>query len=85
MCTVGSLGSATLALPVPGLDKLELHDDSFMVKQYWRVIWGVPILCGLLQVFLLTCIFRYDTPVQLKKDGNWEDLTFVMSKIYKPN
>jgi len=85
MCTVGSLGSAALALPVPLPETLGNYEQDFIIKQYWRVIWGVPIVCGLLQIFLLTVIFRYDTPVQLKKDGNWEDLTYVMSKIYKPN
>jgi len=64
MCTIGIFLPALLGLPIP--NDPENYADDFIVKEYWRVVWGMPIIFVILQVILLLTIFRYDTPVALK-------------------
>lgn len=46
MCTLGILVCSLLGLAIPSKDgELEtVSDDSFLVQQYWRIVWGLPAL-----------------------------------------
>lgn len=52
------------------------------MQQYWRVVWGIPAFVVLLQVVLMTTIFKFDTPPALKQRADYDNLTAVLSKIY---
>ena len=65
-----------------------LYDESANltaadVDQFILIIFGIPILLGVLQLLLLLTVFRYDTPVLLHQKGETERLTILLSKIYK--
>jgi MFS family permease len=65
-----------------------LYDESANlaaddIDQFILVIFGIPILLGVLQLLLLLSIFRYDTPVLLHQKGDTERLTTLLSKIYQ--
>jgi hypothetical protein len=55
---------------------------DFIIIDYYRIVFGLPIVFAALQMMMLMSCFRYDTPVALKKSGNWEDLTKLMTKMY---
>ena len=68
--TVGIFVCALLGLPVP-YDGESFNIDSFVVQNYWRVVWSIPIFLALLQSTLLFLVFKYDTPFKLKKMGKF--------------
>ena len=39
---------------------------------------------GGLQLLALTFVFNYETPVTLKENNEWDKLTALMRRIYKP-
>ena len=39
---------------------------------------------GGLQLLALTFVFNYETPLTLKESGEWDKLTALMRRIYKP-
>ena len=41
-------------------------------------------LIGGFQLLLLAFVFNYETPVTLKENGEWDKLTALMRRIYKP-
>lgn len=45
MCTVGIFVVACLGIPLPATP-FDDHtpENEFLIKQYWRVIWGIPIV-----------------------------------------
>ena len=66
-----------------GIGDVETDDyDSFEIQYYWYIIFTIPIGFSLLQVLLLLCVFKYDTPIFLKQKGRTEDLNIFMNKIY---
>ena len=69
--TVGIFVCALLGLPVPYDDGESFNIDSFVVQNYWRVVWSIPIFLALLQSTLLFLVFKYDTPFKLKKMGKF--------------
>jgi hypothetical protein len=42
----------------------------------------VPIILSIIQVALMIFAFNYDTPKFLKQNGNSEELSELMNKIY---
>lgn len=42
-CTLGIFLVAAFCLPIPS-DEADLVDGTFIVDQYWRVVWGFPLL-----------------------------------------
>ena len=60
MITVGLLVALVLGL---GVRVGEKHIGS----QYWRFMFGFPLVIGLLQVLCFSLIFKYDTPKFLLK------------------
>ena len=65
-----------------------LYDESANltaddIDQFILVIFGIPIILGVIQLFLLLSIFRYDTPVLLHQKGDTARLTTLLGKIYQ--
>jgi len=81
MVTFGVLFTALLGLAIPG-DFNTLPKDSFIVSEYWRVMFGLPIVFAAAQVALLLFFFPYPTPLELKKAGNMDKLQELMGKMY---
>ena len=89
----GSLGSLTQilitlgifisnALGLPLLEDIKDAKPSFLNDNYWRVIFGVPIVFALIQSLLLMTIFKFETPKYLKQRKREEDLENLMKRIY---
>jgi MFS family permease len=84
MCTLGIVVCSLMALPVPSKQTAlnEVDPDSFIVTQYWRVVWGLPALFVLLQVTLMLTVFRFDTPVSYKQRADYDNLSQLLAKMY---
>lgn len=52
------------------------------VNYYWHIMFALPIITSVLQLFLLTFVFRYETPNFYKERGMTEELNTIMNKIY---
>ena len=74
MCTAGIFFVALLGIPIPDKPAENLAETSFLVKQYWRVIWGLPAVFVVLQVALMTSLFKYDVPLSYKRKGDYSTL-----------
>jgi len=81
MVAVGILIPSLFGLYFPE-NMNQTHTATFQVQHYWRVIWAFPILIACLQMSMLCCCFRFDTPVELKKRGEMEKLRVVLGKLY---
>lgn len=81
MCTFGIFLVVALGCPIPD-DVTTLEKDSFLVQNYWRVVWGLPLVFMLIQVGLMSAIFKYDTPEALKQRADYDNLTVLLSKMY---
>jgi hypothetical protein len=57
--------------------------NDWRVTQYWRFMFGLPIIFSLIQVTLLLTVFKYDTPKALKQRKENEKLHKLMTKIYE--
>jgi MFS family permease len=79
-CTLGIFLVAALCLPIPSED--DKFQDDFIVNEYWRVVWGLPLLLSALQMTLMITVFKYDTPTALKQRGDTDKLTELLSSIY---
>lgn len=82
MCTLGIFFISLLGLVIPNDPAIELSKDDFLVANYWRVIWGLPIFFSILQIILMIFVFKYDTPEVYKQNADYERLTELLSKIY---
>ena len=49
---------------------------------FLRVIFSIPIILSLIQQFLLSCVFPYETPVKLYLNNDHETLKILMNKLY---
>lgn len=52
---------------------------------HWRLIWFVPIVIALLQLFFLLVYYRHETPVYLKQQGREDELKHVLEFFYLPD
>ena len=60
-----------------------INPNDFYVNQYWRVIWATPALIAIVHTILhLTC-FRFETPIDLKKQNKEQELFVLMRRMYK--
>lgn len=84
MCTFGIVVPAALGLVVPDdlKDNKSEYADTFLVQNYWRVVWGVPFVFAIIQVLFLLTTYRFDTPVALKQNGEWDRLHILLAKMY---
>lgn len=83
MCTIGIFIIACMGIPIPNSpNELDNPKDSFMIANYWRVLWGLPIIFSVLQIVCMMLIFKYETPPVLKERADFEKLTELYSKMY---
>lgn len=68
--TVGIMVSFFFGLAIPDAptnpQEYADYTNSWKVQQYWRFMFGFPIIMAAIQVLLLLTVFRYDTPKMLK-------------------
>jgi len=92
--TFGIFLGPLIALPIPvkptcvDINKCPLLDDwkkNWNVKTYWHILFSLPIITAVLQLILLTFVFKYDTPTFYKERGMTEELNVIMNKIYSPD
>jgi len=67
--TFGAALPSTLALAYPPDIKTAKGSDDFYVNQYFRIIWAMPLVISLLQVILMSTVFKNESPVYLKMHG----------------
>lgn len=93
LITLGILISNALGVPLPdcviNLEKQELCikknpyvAGSFIMDDYWRIVFGMPIVFAVIQSVLLFTVFNYETPKFLKMTGRKAELNEIMGKIY---
>ena len=56
--------SNLVGIPLP-IDA-DVHEDTFVDTQYWRLLFGLPIAFSVIQSALLLTVFNYETPKFLK-------------------
>ena len=60
MCCLGILVPSLLALLIP--QTIDILEPGFMVTQYWRICWAIPIVIALLQLLMIQCFFPFESP-----------------------
>lgn len=83
MCNGGILISAFMQAGAPSREEHIPDEAAFFYNWYWRICWCIPFFVAIIQICLVTMIFPYDLPVDLKKAGKIEDLTILMAKIFE--
>lgn len=83
MCCVGILSASLISLPAPSRINTFETEDAFWYEDYWRVVLCVPFWMAFFQALLIYFVFRVELPVDLKKKGDVQNLTLLMSKIYE--
>ena len=79
MINVGILVSFLLGLNLPKSEDIKADPDG---QNWWRLMFGFPILiCGL-RMLLLVTVFRFDTPQSLISRGQEEKAKEIVKKIY---
>ena len=58
------------------------HYKECKTKLY--VIYLLPVALSVVQILMMLTVFKHDTPVMLKKSGDYQQLRVFMNKIY-PN
>ena len=86
MCTVGIMLPSLLSLAIPANPSVALDEnpDDWLVTGYWRVIWLAGASLILVQMLLLSTVFNYETPVDMKSKGENDRLVELMRKMYGP-
>ena len=86
MCTVGIMLPSLLSLAIPAdpIEALKENPDDWLVTGYWRVIWLAGASLILVQMILLSTVFNYETPVEMKSKGDNDRLVELMRKMYGP-
>jgi sugar porter (SP) family MFS transporter len=65
LITLGIFISNILGIPLPTTDE-EFKEDNFVNRNYWRLLFALPIAFAAIQSTLLFTIFNYETPKFLK-------------------
>jgi MFS transporter, SP family, galactose:H+ symporter len=81
LITLGIFISNILGIPLPTTDE-EFKDDNFVNRNYWRLLFALPIAFAAIQSTLLFTIFNYETPKFLKQHKKMGELNQIMGKIY---
>lgn len=88
MCTIGIVVIACMGIPIPddpygnNPGNSPYDKDSFMIQNYWRVCWGLPIVFSLIQVLLMVLVFKYETPIVMKENNQEDRLVELLNKLY---
>jgi hypothetical protein len=70
-----------LALP----DTIDMDvEQGWIVTGYWRVVWLFCLVVMLIQMLLIQLFFNYETPLDLKAQGRWDELSALMRSMYQP-
>jgi MFS family permease len=80
LITFGIFIANVLGTPLP--DSKTPIDKSFIQTEYWRVLFGLPIVFCIIQSCLLFTVFNYETPKFLKQTGREAELNEIIGKIY---
>ena len=83
--TLGAAIPCTFALAYPtDISNEDYPQYDFWTQQYFRITWSVPLLISFVQVLLITCVFRNESPVYLKEQNREEEIVRVFNKFYQP-
>ena len=83
MCTIGILVIALLGIPIPNPEVVvTLPKDEFLVANYWRVCWGLPIIFSFIQVMIMLTFFKYSTPKEMMENNEEDKLYELLNKMY---
>eukprot|EP00347_Sterkiella_histriomuscorum_P009190 403342179 len=81
---IGIMFAFLMAIPIPETPT-QADMDQFLVSDYWRVLFALPIAIGVIQCLLLLSVFNYDTPKYHKQHNQHAKLNELMGKIYQPH
>jgi MFS family permease len=73
LITLGIFISNILGIPLPTTDE-EFKEDNFVNRNYWRLLFALPIAFAAIQSTLLFTIFNYETPKFLKQHKKMGEL-----------
>ena len=86
----GSLASFSLNIGIfacflLGFNTLS-EDDLEIGKtdQWWRLMFGLPIVISLIRSLFIKFVFNYDSPIYLISNGEHLEATNTLKKFYKP-
>lgn len=71
-----------LGLPIPETPADE-DKNEFIIANYWRIMFALPIVFSLIQTALLLTVFNYETPKYMKQANQNARLNLLMGKIYE--
>ena len=77
MVTFGSLVATLVALPVP-----DPGSEAEATSNYWRIMFGVPVIVAAVQALLFFCVFRTETPRFLLSRGREESTRGILGQLY---
>lgn len=76
--TIGSLAAALIGLIPP----LPITKDEARDTFVWRIGYSIPLFLAIVQVILITSIYRFESPSFYITKGNIEIAKTALSKIY---
>lgn len=79
MINSGILVSFLLGLNLPKSKDIKADPDG---QNWWRFMFGFPILICVLRMLLLSTVFRFDTPQSLISRGQEKKAKEIVRKIY---
>jgi hypothetical protein len=64
-------------------NKVDDTTPSADLEEFIMLIWATPAGFVILQIILMLTMFRWDTPLELAKNGENDRLYTLMQKLYK--
>jgi hypothetical protein len=64
-------------------NKVDDTTPSADLEEFIMLIWATPAGFVILQIILMLTMFRWDTPLELAKNGENDMLYTLMQKLYK--
>lgn len=64
-------------------NKVDDTTPSADLEEFIMVIWATPAGFVIVQIILMLTMFRWDTPLELAKNGENDRLYTLMQKLYK--
>lgn len=71
-----------LAIPERSNEDLVDYKNHWQVNEWWRFMFGFPLVLVVIQLIFLIFVFPYDSPKILKQTNQTEKLYKVMRKLY---
>jgi len=63
------LGLILISMAPEGHDLIDVENDHMTSRIVLYILMGFPLVISFLQLSLLVCVFRYDTPKMIKESG----------------